>query len=323
MVTDLCRDAGVEPEGIRVVSVVGNPAMQQLFLGLPTDNLTAIPFAPVLREARIVDASTYLPACKNANLLIVPDISGFVGADTVAAVMASGMDGREETALLVDIGTNGEMVMGNAGRLAACSTAAGPALEGASIRFGMPGRPGAIDHVWLEDGKIQCSVIGGAEAVGICGSGIVDAVAAALELGLLNKRGKILREDRIIPLTDQVFLTQEDIRQVQLAKGAIAAGIDLLAEYLGIELKDIQRVYLAGAFGTYMNAASACRMGLLQPVLLDKITAIGNAAGSGAQMLAADRTALESADVLARSVEFVELAALPRFSRCFAKNMEF
>ena len=323
MVTDLCRDAGVEPEDIRVVSVVGNPAMQQLFLGLPTDNLTAIPFAPVLREARIVDASTYLPACKNANLLIVPDISGFVGADTVAAVMASGMDGREETALLVDIGTNGEMVMGNAGRLAACSTAAGPALEGASIRFGMPGRPGAIDHVWLKDGKIQCSVIGGAEAVGICGSGIVDAVAAALELGLLNKRGKILREDRIIPLTDQIFLTQEDIRQVQLAKGAIAAGIDLLAEHLGIELKDIQRVYLAGAFGTYMNAASACRMGLLQPVLLDKVTAIGNAAGSGAQLLATDKTAPGCAENLARSVEFVELAALPRFSRCFAKNMEF
>jgi uncharacterized 2Fe-2S/4Fe-4S cluster protein (DUF4445 family) len=237
--------------------------------------------------------------------------------------MASGMDRREETALLVDIGTNGEMVMGNYSRMAACSTAAGPALEGAGIRFGMPGRPGAIDHVWLEDGNVKYSVIGGAEAVGICGSGIVDAVAAALELGLLNKRGKILREDRIIPLTDQVFLTQEDIRQVQLAKGAIAAGIDLLAEHLGIELKDIQHVYLAGAFGTYMNAASACRMGLLQPVLLDKVTAIGNAAGSGAQLLATDKTAPGCAENLAQSVEFVELAALPRFSRCFAKNMEF
>ena len=323
LVGDLCRAAGILPENIAVVSVVGNPAMQQLFFGLPTDNLTAIPFAPLLREAKEVSAASYLPECKNARLLIVPDISGFVGADTVAAVMASGMDRRAQTTLLVDIGTNGEMVLVNRGRMAACSTAAGPALEGAGIRFGMPGRTGAIDHVWLEKGELKCSVIGGGAAVGICGSGIVDAVAAALELGLLNKRGKILREDGIIPLTETVYLTQADIRQVQLAKGAIAAGIDLLAEHLGIALVDIDRVYLAGAFGTYMDPASACRIGLLQPALLDKITALGNAAGSGAQLLAADRAALEYAQALANTVEFVELAAMPRFSRCFAKNMEF
>ena len=292
LVGDLCRAAGILPDSIAVVSVVGNPAMQQLFLGLPTDNLTAIPFAPLLREAKEVSAAPYLPACKNARLL-------------------------------VDIGTNGEMVLANRGRMAACSTAAGPALEGAGIRFGMPGRTGAIDHVWLEKGELKCSVIGGGAAVGICGSGIVDAVAAALELGLLNKRGKILREDGIIPLTETVYLTQADIRQVQLAKGAIAAGIDLLAEHLGIALADIERVYLAGAFGTYMDPASACRIGLLQPALLDKITALGNAAGSGAQLLAADRAALEYAQALANTVEFVELAAMPRFSRCFAKNMEF
>lgn len=323
MVTDLCCDAGVEPEDIRVVSVVGNPAMQQLFLGLPTDNLTAIPFAPVLREGRTQAAADYLPICQNAELLIVPDISGFVGADTVAAVLASQLHLREETALLVDIGTNGEMVMKSRGRMAACSTAAGPALEGAGIRFGMPGRPGAIDHVWLEAGEVKCSVIGGENAVGICGSGIVDAVAVALDMGWLNKRGKILRADGIIPLTGQIFLTQEDIRQVQLAKGAIAAGIELSAQQLGIALAEVEEVYLAGAFGTYMDPVSACRIGLLPPILLDKIRAVGNAAGSGARLLAADEEALKRADDLVNAVEFVELASMPRFRRCFAKNMEF
>jgi uncharacterized 2Fe-2S/4Fe-4S cluster protein (DUF4445 family) len=319
----LCGNAGVAAGDIRRVSFVGNPAMQQLFLGIKPDNLARLPFSPVLTEMREVAAKECLPCLQKASLLIVPDISGFVGADTVAAVMASGMDRRAQTTLLVDIGTNGEMVLANRGRMAACSTAAGPALEGAGIRFGMPGRTGAIDHVWLEKGELKCSVIGGGAAVGICGSGIVDAVAAALELGLLNKRGKILREDGIIPLTETVYLTQADIRQVQLAKGAIAAGIEQLAEHLGIALADIDRVYLAGAFGTYMDPASACRIGLLQPALLDKITALGNAAGSGAQLLAADRAALEYAQALANTVEFVELAAMPRFSRCFAKNMEF
>lgn len=323
LTASVCSNANILPQEIGVVCVVGNPAMQQLFLGLPIENLITIPFAPVLKSAQVTAAQPYLPACCNAKMLTVPDISGFVGADTVAAVMASGMDTRQETALLVDIGTNGEMVMGSAGRLAACSTAAGPALEGAGVRFGMPGQRGAIDHVWLQDGKIQCSVIGGVEVVGICGSGIIDAVAVALQLGLLNKRGKILHPDGIISLTEQVYLTQEDIRQVQLAKGAIAAGIELLAAHLGITLEQIDRVFLAGAFGTYLDPASACRIGLLPPVLLDKIEAICNAAGAGARQIAASMTELERAGELARRVEAVELAEMPRFSRCFAENMLF
>jgi hypothetical protein len=197
----------------------------------------------------------------------VPDISGFVGADTVACVLATGLDRQEEMTLLVDIGTNGEMVMGNRHRMVACSTAAGPALEGANIRFGMRGMAGAIDHVTRKDGKIVCSVIGGTEPQGICGSGLIDAVAAALELGLINSRGRIQNESRRIPLTEQVFLTQEDIREIQLAKGAIAAGIRLMAKELGITMEQIDRVYLAGAFGSYLDPESACRMGLLPPEL--------------------------------------------------------
>ena len=319
----LCETAGAKPEQISIVSIVGNPAMQQLFLGIRPDNLAQIPFAPVLTQANIEKAKTYLPLCHDAELLIVPNISGFVGADTLACILATDLHKQEEITLLVDIGTNGEMVLGNKHRMVACSTAAGPALEGANIQFGMGGKAGAIDHVRLEDGQFRCSVIGGGEPKGICGSGVIDAVAAALDAGLLNERGRIQNEERRIYLTDRIYLTQEDIRQVQLAKGAIAAGIELMAAQLGITLQDIQKVSLAGAFGTFMDPVSACRIGLLPPVLETKITAVGNAAGSGAKLLACSGQALTLAQELVNKVEFIELASVPEFQRCFAQNMRF
>ena len=323
MTLALCQKSGVTAEAIRTVSIVGNPAMQQFYFGIRPENLARIPFAPALTQARTVKAEAYLPVCPNAQMLIVPDISGFVGADTVACVLATALGDEKEPALLVDIGTNGEMVLTDGSRMTACSAAAGPALEGANIRFGMRARAGAIDHVRVECGMIKCSVIGGGEARGICGSGLIDAVAAALELGLLNSRGKILREDGIIPLTDTVRLTQEDIRQVQLAKGAIAAGIHLMAAQLGITVGDIQKVYLAGAFGTYLQPGSACRIGLLPAVLESRIMAAGNAAGSGAKMLACDPPMLSYTQTLANRIECMELAAQPEFRRCFADHMRF
>jgi len=319
----LCEQAGVGPHQIDAVSMVGNPAMQQLFLGISPENLAQIPFAPVLTQAKTVKAADHIPVLENARLLIVPDVSGFVGADTLACVLATGLHEAEELTLLVDIGTNGEMVLGNKHRMAACSTAAGPALEGANIQFGMRGQTGAIDHVRWENGQLRCSVIGGGEAVGICGSGLIDAVAAALDAGLINERGRIQNDDHRISLTDRIYLTQEDIRQVQLAKGAIAAGIELLAAHLGVTLQDIQRVYLAGAFGTFMNPSSACRIGLLPSVLEDKILAVGNAAGGGAKILAGTGRAVDTAQALVGQMKFVELAAAPQFQGSFARNMRF
>ena len=319
----LCRKAGVETSQIRTVSIVGNPAMQQLFLGIAPTNLAKIPFAPVLTEGKWVKASKYLPVLENAELLIVPDISGFVGADTVACMLATRLDAQENWTLLVDIGTNGEMVLGNRNRLVACSTAAGPALEGANIGCGMRGQAGAIDHVRLENGEMECTVIGGGKATGICGSGLIDAAAAALELGLINARGRVQTENRNIPLTDGIVLTQDDIRQLQLAKGAIAAGIRLMAEHLEIELEAIRKVYLAGAFGTFMDPESACRIGLLPQELAGKIQAIGNAAGSGAKMLACNPSALEYAQTLVEKTEFLELASVEDFQFAFAENMRF
>ena len=319
----LCQKAGVALEQVETVCIVGNPAMQQLFLGIRPENLVQIPFAPVLTKAETVAAGAYLPGLAQADLLIVPDISGYVGADTVACVLATGLDRREKMTLLVDIGTNGEMVLGNRHGMVATSTAAGPALEGANIRFGMGGRPGAIDHVYLEHGAIRCSVIGGGEAVGICGSGLIDAVAVALELGWLNERGEVGTDDGCIHLTSKVCLNQEDIRQVQLAKGAIACGIRLLAKQLGICLDQVERVYLAGAFGTFMDPVSACRIGLLPPELEDKITAIGNAAGSGAKQMACSQEAFLHSQTLCDRIGHVELSQLPEFAKTFAKEMRF
>ena len=323
LIRNVCADAGIQPSQIGVVSLVGNPAMQQIFFGIEPKNLAAIPFAPVLTEAKTTSCAEYLPICPDAALLVVPDISGYVGADTIGCILATRLHGAEEMTLLVDIGTNGEMVLGNRERLVACATAAGPALEGAGITFGMRAAAGAIDHVWVEDGQARYSVIGGVEAKGICGSGLVDAVRVALELGYVNRRGRIQGQNRVIPIADKVYLTQEDIRQVQLAKGAIRAGILLMAKELGISVEEIQKVQLAGAFGNYLNPQNACRIGLLPEELLERIEPVGNAAGSGAKLLACDRNLLPMTEKLAKQVAFLELASLPDFSRTFAEGMYF
>lgn len=326
MIKSLCHRVRISPADVSIISLVGNPAMQQLFFEISPQNLAQIPFSPVLTELKIVPAKDYLPICTQADLIIVPDISGFVGADTLAGVLATQMDRQDEITLLVDIGTNGEMVLGNRERMVCCSTAAGPALEGANIRFGMRGMRGAIDHVRIEDGQLTCSVIGETApslAAGICGSGLIDAVAVALDRGLISSRGRIQTPDRTLQLTGRVYLTQEDIREVQMAKGAIAAGIELMTAHLGLTLQEIDRVYLAGAFGTFMDPGSACRIGLLPPVLQDKLTVIGNAAGSGAKLLACDKAALHHVQKLSTQIEFLELAAVPGFQRCFAEQMRF
>lgn len=328
LILDVCGKASADPADIGLVSVVGNPAMQQLFLGISPENLAGVPFDPVLTEMKTVPCADILPVCENALLLIVPDISGYVGADTMGCVLSTRLYESEDMTLMVDIGTNGEMVLGNKDRMIACSTAAGPALEGANILYGMRGTDGAIDHVKVTDGEFSCSVIGGGKAEGICGSGLIDAVAVSLEEGLINRRGRIASADEIdgqryIPLRDGIYLTQDDIRQVQLAKGAICAGVQLMSLQLGIQVQDIKRVLLAGAFGSYMDPDSACRIGLLPEELKGRITAVGNAAGSGAKLMARDRSEMQLAQQLKEKIEFLELASLKEFPGTFARAMNF
>lgn len=328
LISNCCKKAGIRESEIGVVSIVGNPCMQQLFLGILPQNLAGVPFAPVLTKAEVLEAVDYLPECCNACLLTIPDISGYVGADTVGCVLASEMYKAKETILLVDIGTNGEMVLIHEGRMTACSTAAGPALEGANIRFGMRGAAGAIDHVWEGNGKLRYSVIGGGEPTGICGSGIIDAIAVFLNQKKLNKRGRIQSAEevdgqKVLYLSERVYLTQDDIRQVQMAKGAIAAGIQLMCSYFGITPDDIDQVQLAGAFGSFLNPDNACRIELLPRALQGKIKACGNLAGAGAKLTAVNQNQFLLTQKLLKKIQFIELAQMPDFQKTFAKNMAF
>ncbi len=329
LIQQACREAEVSPESIQRIALVGNPCMQQLLMGISPENLSKPPFSPVLTHVERMPAKELFPLCEKAEFLVVPDISGYVGADTMGCTLASQLYEKDHLTLMVDIGTNGEMVMGSAERMIACSTAAGPALEGANIRFGMRGSTGAIDHVKWADGRPDVHVIGEGRAKGICGSGLIDAVSIMLTENVINHRGRIQSEaqtcegERAWYLTEDICLTQSDVRQVQLAKGAIAAGIELMAQQLGADVSDIDEVLLAGAFGSFIRPESACRIGLLPPVLLPKIRAVGNIAGSGAKLLACSMQQQKQADQLVRQIEFLELASLPDFQRTFGKQTNF
>ena len=296
---------------ISMVSVVGNTAMHHLLLGIDPKPLTVPPYMP-----------QSLDAVEQEGLRILPNIAGFVGGDTVGCMLAAEFDKRQSLTLLLDIGTNGEMVLGNKIQRLACSTAAGPAFEGAKITCGMGGAKGAVDHVWIEDGRLRWSVIGGGAAKGLCGSGLLDLVACLLELGIISETGRMDCETFYLGDTG-VYLTQKDVREVQLAKGAIRAGIELMCSHRGVKPEQIEEVLLAGAFGNYLAPKSACKIGMIPPCLEEKIRPIGNAAGMGAAMCAAHKEAFETAKHLAAQTEFLELASKADFQDLFVDCLSF
>lgn len=308
---EVSRKAGIAPAEITAAAIVGNTAMHHLLLGIDPSPLVKPPYMPNVYEAMEISAAR-----------ILPNIAGFVGGDTVGCMVATRFDQLEELTLMIDIGTNGEIVLGNKHHRIACSTAAGPAFEGAKISCGMRGAAGAVDHVTWKDGKISAHVIGGGYGIGLCGSGLLDLVAVLLDAEILDESGYLACKEYHLEGTD-VTLTQKDIREVQLAKAAIRAGIELLSRKLGAAVNDIQRVYLAGAFGNYMNPASACRIGMIPQVLLDRIVPIGNAAGEGAKLCATSRSEFEYSKQLAKDTEFLELASLPDFQDCYVDALEF
>lgn len=313
--------AGVDSKEITAVALVGNTAMHHLLLKLDTKPLTVPPYMPSVKQAMEV-AADFLPVAEGTKIRILPNIAGFVGADTVGCLVATEFDKLEKMTLLVDIGTNGEMVLGDRESYLACSTAAGPAFEGAKISCGMRGQAGAIDHVWLEDGKVKHSVIGSAEAAGLCGSGLLDLTAVLLQTEEIDETGRMEEEAYTIPGTS-VTLTQKDVREVQLAKAAIRAGIELMCKKRGITPEDIDQVLLAGAFGSYMDPASACAIGMIPPCLEKKIRSIGNAAGVGAKACALSRGAYDYSTRLAQKAEFLELASMAEFNDCYVDCLMF
>ncbi len=300
-------------EEIRCRALVGNTVMMHLLGGYPARSLAFAPFTPAytaLHEKMLGGVRTILGGC----------ISGYVGADTLAAALACGLDERGENAMLIDIGTNGEIMLKKDGRYFACSCAAGPAFEGAHIACGTGAVAGAIDHARIENGEIVYTTIGGGEATGVCGSGLIDLTAALLERGDVTPMGRMGEDVR---LSGRVYLARSDIREVQLAKAAIASGIRILAEQAGAAFEDIEKVYLAGGFGNFIGLDSACRIGLLPAELREKIVPVGNAAGSGSVRLLVSERARRRAEALRQATRCVELAATPDFNDVYTDELLF
>ena len=320
----MCAQAGVSPRRVFAVSLAGNTAMHHLYFGISPDSLVRAPYNPTVSQPMILNARDWgLEIHPEALLFALPVIGGFVGADTVACLVSGDWLGRDRLTLMIDIGTNGELVLGNRHRRVACSTAAGPALEGAKIACGMRGADGAVDRVWLEDGALRWHVIGEGEARGICGSGLVDLVAVLLASGDMDGTGRLAAGDRYDIGDTGVYLTQKDVREVQLAKAAMAAGLRLMAGRMGVGIDDIEEVDIAGAFGNYINPDSACAIGLIPAELRQRIVPVGNAAGAGAKLALTDAKAWAEAETLARTTEFLELATLPEFQDEFVEQLNF
>lgn len=361
---ELAAKAGIPVQNIYEIVLVGNTCMQHLFFRFDTRQLGLSPYIAAyqrLLSFPLREISDHRQAIRgegvngvNVPCTFLPVIAGFVGADTVGCILATEMDRRKDVTLMIDLGTNAEMVIGSEERLIACSAAAGPAFEGARIERGMRAAPGAIDGVWFKE-RYAYHVIGGERPIGICGSGLVDAVAMLADYGIIDEKG-LIRDNpdapeelrrRVRPLDrpscegagplafvlawanetgdgKDLLLTQKDIREVQLAKGAISCGIRILMKELGVTPGDITKVFLAGAFGNYIDPRSARRIAILPAGLpLERVVPVGNAAGVGAQMALISKAARRRADEIAGRVEHLELALHPEFLEGFTYGMYF
>ncbi len=349
-IDELLQRTGVLPQWVYKVTVVGNTCMHHVLLGIDPTYVGLSPYTAVVRDPLVLPArALHLKINPEARVCLLPLVAGFVGADAVGAALATRLDTGERIRAVVDIGTNGEVVMGTRDRLLACSAPAGPALEGAQVRCGMRGAVGAIDRVSLEDGDLRLHVIGDAAPQGVCGSGLIDAVAAALDAGLLDWTGllQVEQRDRLPPALGarlvqrgeervlvlvprggaadggEIVLTQEDVRQIQLAKGAIASGIRMLQHVLGIGDEELSELLLAGGFGNYLSIQSAVRIGLIPDLGENRIRYVGNAAALGAQLALVSEAERARAERLARSIEHVALATHPDFQDLFVEAMNF
>ncbi len=324
--------------------------MSHLLLGIDPFGLAMVPFTPGFTgPVEILASKLGLKINNNAKVTVLPNIAGHVGSDIVAVMLASNIKELDGANLAIDIGTNGEIVLAYNGEILACSTAAGPAFEGASISQGMRATKGAIEGVKIKEDEVELLVIDNAIPIGICGSGLIECVAEMLNLGIISENGRLLtREDaKQKGYSKEIYdrlrkgnngnefvlywgkdskditLTQKDVREVQLAKAAIAAGIKILMNELGIVSSDLNNIFLAGAFGNYIDKESAIRIGLLPDVPKEKVVSIGNAAGVGVSMALLSESALEHAFSLAKYSKHIELAANPNFQDIYLGEMYF
>ncbi|MEE9324448.1 MAG: ASKHA domain-containing protein, partial [Dehalococcoidia bacterium] len=353
LISELCEKADISKKNIYRITLVGNTAMHHFFFGLDTATLGLAPYVPQRRDGiELLARELGIEVNKEARLYFLPLIGGFVGADTIGVIMATGFWRTNKLTLAVDIGTNGETVLGNKERMLCCSNAAGPALEGGQIAFGMRAVPGAIERVKLKrDGDVRTRIIGNIPPKGICGSGVIEVLALLLESGIVGPSGRMLPPEALpetVPaplkrrvvededgvqfalveewetsLGKPIYFTQKDVRQVQLASGSIAAAKHILLKEMGKELWDIEQVLVAGAFGNHISPMSAVRVGLIPNLPLEKLRFVGNAAGDGAKMALTSKKHLELADYVHRVAEHVELAGRQDFMELFMGALTF
>ena len=344
----LCERSDVDAQDIYNMVLCGNSTMQHLFLEISPMHLGLAPFVGVSQDSVRLTGDTFgLPMNPRGIVSFMPLLGGFVGADTTAVLL--GLPRDKKLRLMIDLGTNGEIAVGNHEKYYVASTACGPALEGAGLTMGMRGTAGAIEKINVKDGKIHCKIIGDVPAQGFCGSGIVDAVAMLFREGAIAKRGNFIKGDaldahpmrnrfgidadgqryfKIItaaehPEGKDIIITQKDIRSVQLAKAAIYTGCCLLAENYGIKGTDLEEIVIAGAFGNYIDVHNAQFIGLLPKIDGVPVRSIGNGAGTGAQLYLLSQEEMAHCDAIPAVTTHVELATDPKFTNAYMQNMFF
>jgi len=337
-VKELCQNNGLETGFVIEYVIAGNTAMHHLFLKLPVRQLCSSPFVPVVKSAIDIRARDLgLKGSPGAYIHFLPNIAGFVGADHVAMLLATEMHRREGIILALDIGTNTEICLSNDHRLASLSCASGPAFEGAHIKYGMRASDGAIEHFRLSENGNEYQIIGHRVPTGICGSGIIDIVAQLLLAGILDEGGRMhpkpgVRENNgvlefIVASGNNdhpdITFTQQDVREIQLAKGAIRTGIEVLLKENNLQKEDIDQVIIAGAFGSYIDVQSAITIGMLPDLPLRRFQQAGNAAGMGAKIALINRQKRLEAQEIARRVNYIELASHPDFNGIFSRSLSF
>lgn len=350
-VEEFCSKKGCDINRIKKYAVVGNTTMSHLFLNVAPASLAVAPFAPAFTGKVVMTGEeAALAGDPSARVVVAPNIAGHVGSDITAGIITTDLMDMDKGHLFIDIGTNGEIVLSAKGRILACSTAAGPAFEGNSVKYGMRAAAGAIERVDLEEEGVKIGSIGDSDPIGICGSGIIDAVGELIRTGVADKSGRILKKDRARSKgisehildniaeseggndfllyagekpEENVYITQKDVREIQLAKAAISAGISIMMEEIGIGIDEIEKVSIAGAFGNYIRRESALNMGLLPGVDIEKIQAIGNSAGIGASMILLSEAAEAEAERVSKTVEHIELAEKKNFQDEYLKGMRF
>ncbi len=334
LVHDLLDAAG--GASLKDMVIVGNPAMIHLLLGLDVSPLATAPYeGGSIGSVRSTLGDLGLPGPAGVPVFVAPEVSAFVGADAVAGMIATGLAARRYPTLLIDLGTNGELVLQADDWMLATSAAAGPALEGVSISSGMRAEPGAIERVLYADGTLRVGTVGGGEARGVCGSGLLDAIAAMLDAGVLRADGRLVAEgplaDRVssagdgvrFELAEGVHLTQQDVRQVQLAKGAVAVAVGVLLDEAGISADDVREVLVGGGFGSRVSPASLVRLGVLPGKWGDRVTFVGNTALAGAAAMLLDPGARARAALEASAVRTIPLATRPDFESRFLSSLDF